>query len=69
MVTALAALQAAPPMTHDALSLSMFLAGALMAFTPLLCAGAVLAVWWWQRARDRAATSGAGDDAGPAVDP
>jgi hypothetical protein len=37
-------------MTHDdALSLSMFWAGALMVFTPLICAGIVLGVWWYQR--------------------
>jgi hypothetical protein len=38
------------PMLHDdTLSLSMFWAGALMVFTPLLSAGAVLTVWWRQR--------------------
>ena len=31
---------------HDALSVSMFWAGALMAFAPLVFVGAVLAVWW-----------------------
>jgi hypothetical protein len=37
-------------MTHDdALSLSMFWAGALMVFTPLICAGTVIGVWWFQR--------------------
>lgn len=37
-------------MTHDdALSLSMFWAGALMVFTPLICAGTVVGVWWYQR--------------------
>lgn len=38
----------APP-GHDTLSLSMFWAGALMAFTPLLGAAAVLLVWWRRR--------------------
>ena len=40
-------------MNDDALSLSMFLAGALMVFTPLLAAGAVLTVWWRQRVKSR----------------
>lgn len=31
---------------HDALSVSMFWAGALMAFAPLLFVGTVIAVWW-----------------------
>ena len=37
----------------DALSLSMFWAGALMVFTPLIFGGAVLGVWWRQRGRQR----------------
>jgi hypothetical protein len=41
-----------PDMGEDMLSLSMFWAGLLMVFTPLLCAGAVLAVWWRQRSRE-----------------
>jgi hypothetical protein len=36
----------------DALSLSMFWAGALMVFTPMICAAVVLGVWWRQRGRD-----------------
>lgn len=40
-------------MTHDdALSVSMFWAGALMVFTPLLTAAAVVAFVWWQRVKD-----------------
>ncbi|MFN2564883.1 MAG: hypothetical protein ABR499_07740 [Gemmatimonadaceae bacterium] len=40
-------------MTHDdALSLSMFWAGALMVFTPLITAGVVIAVVWRQRVKD-----------------
>ena len=35
----------------DVLSLSMFWAGALMVFTPLLAAAAVLGVWWRGRKR------------------
>jgi len=35
----------------DALSLSMFWAGALMVFTPLLTAAVVIAFLWWQRAK------------------
>ena len=42
----------------DVLSLSMFWAGALMVFTPLLAAATVLTVWWRTRKR-----------AGGAVDP
>lgn len=38
------------PMTgDDALSLSMFYAGALMVFTPLVGGGVVVGVWWRQR--------------------
>jgi hypothetical protein len=33
----------------DALSLSMFWAGALMVFAPIVFAGIVLGVWWYQR--------------------
>jgi hypothetical protein len=44
-------------MNDDALSLSMFWAGALMVFTPIVAAGAVLAVWWRQRVRARADAS------------
>jgi hypothetical protein len=36
----------------DALSLSMFWAGALMVFTPLLTAAAVVGYVWWQRVKD-----------------
>lgn len=47
-------------MNDDMLSLSMFWAGALMVFTPLVCAAVVLGVWWRQRgrARSRSTTSG-----------
>ena len=38
-------------MNDDALSLSMFLAGALMVFTPMIGAGIVLTVWWWKKRR------------------
>jgi hypothetical protein len=37
------------PMNDDALAISMFWAGALMVFAPLVFAGIVLAVWWHQR--------------------
>ena len=48
-------------MTHDdALSLSMFWAGALMVFTPLIVAAVVVGAVWRQRVRDaRAARGGA----------
>ena len=36
---------------HDALSLSMFWAGALMVFAPLIFAAVVLGVWWRGRPR------------------
>ena len=36
-------------MEHDALSVSMFWAGALMAFAPLAFAGLVLFFWWRSR--------------------
>ena len=38
-------------MNDDALSLSMFWAGALMVFTPMIGAGIVLTVWWWKKRR------------------
>jgi hypothetical protein len=40
-----------PMMSDDVLSLSMFWAGALMVFTPLIGIGAVLAVWWRGRVK------------------
>lgn len=37
-------------MSHDdALSLSMFWAGALMVFAPIVFAGVVIGVWWWEK--------------------
>ena len=44
----------------DALSTGMLLAGALMAFTPLVIGGIVLTVWWRGRKRTGAPASGAG---------
>ncbi len=38
-------------MNHDALEVGMFWAGLLMALTPIVFAGAVLGVWWYQRRR------------------
>ena len=47
-------------MTHDdALSLSMFWAGALMVFTPLIIAAVVVGVVWRQRVRDARERGGA----------
>ena len=46
-------------MHDDALSLSMFWAGALMVFTPLIVAAVVVAVVWRQRTKETRA--GAGD--------
>jgi hypothetical protein len=44
-----------PDMSDDVLSLSMFWAGALMVFTPLIAAAAVILVW--HRGRSKAASS------------
>lgn len=42
-------------MNHDdAMSLSMFWAGALMVFTPIVFAGIVIGVWWWQKRKEKA---------------
>jgi hypothetical protein len=38
---------------HDALSASMFWAGALMVFTPLVTAAIVIGVIWHQRRKSR----------------
>ena len=38
-------------MHGDELSLSMFWAGALMVFTPIIFASVVVGVWWHQRRR------------------
>ena len=43
-----------PDMSDDMLSLSMFWAGALMVFTPLIAAGIVILVW--RRGRAKAAS-------------
>jgi hypothetical protein len=41
-------------MSHDdAMALGMFWAGLMMVFTPLVAAGTVLGVWWWQRRKAR----------------
>jgi hypothetical protein len=40
-------------MNHDALEAGMFWAGALMALTPLVFAGVVIGVWWFQRRKER----------------
>jgi hypothetical protein len=44
----------------DALSLSMFWAGALMVFTPLLTAAVVVAFVWRQRVKDARARGESG---------
>lgn len=42
-------------MSHgDSMSLSMFWAGALMVFTPIVFAGIVIGVWWWQKRKAKA---------------
>ncbi len=45
-------------MHDDALSLSMFWAGALMVFTPLIIAAVVIAAVWRQRIKDARARAG-----------
>jgi hypothetical protein len=40
---------------EDSLSLSMFWAGMLMVFAPILSAGAVLGFWWNWRKKEAAA--------------
>ncbi|MDQ6633697.1 MAG: hypothetical protein M3Z10_02955 [Gemmatimonadota bacterium] len=45
-------------MNDDMLSLSMFWAGALMVFAPLIGAAVVLGVWWRQRVRARGRQAG-----------
>ena len=40
-----------PMANDDALSLSMFWAGLLMVFAPIIFASIVLGVWWFQRRR------------------
>lgn len=49
---------------HDSLDQTMFWTGAMFAFTPMILAGIVLAVWWRARKRQQAEskTSGAGDE-------
>jgi uncharacterized membrane protein len=44
-----------PDMSDDVLSLSMFWAGLLMVFTPLIAAGAVILVWRRGKAKAAAA--------------
>jgi len=46
--------------SDDVLSLSMFWAGLLMAFAPMLFAAIVLAVWWRQRKASPGAAAGDG---------
>jgi hypothetical protein len=45
-------------MNHDTLSLSMFWVGLMFVMTPLIAAGVVIAVIWYNRkkGRDRAAS-------------
>ena len=52
-----------PDMTDDVLSLSMFWAGALMVFTPIIAAAVVLLVWW--RGRIKATRPNEQPDAPP----
>jgi hypothetical protein len=50
--------------SDDALSMAMFLAGALMVFTPLVTAGVVVFVLWRKR---RAGTTGTSVTADPSL--
>ena len=49
-----------PDMSDDVLSLSMFWAGLLMVFTPLISAGAVILVWRRGKAKAAAAPNDPG---------
>ena len=40
---------------NEGYTMTMFWAGALMAFTPLVFASVLLGVWWYQRKRRRGA--------------
>ena len=46
-----------PDMSDDVLSLSMFWAGLMMVFTPIIAAGAVILVWRRGQARAKAANA------------
>jgi hypothetical protein len=37
----------------EVISSAMFWVGALFVFTPIVCAGIVLSVWWYQRKKTR----------------
>ena len=55
-------------MSHDdALSLSMFWAGALMVFAPIIFFATVIGVWWYQRKREAATKKGDAASASPSV--
>lgn len=45
-------------MNHDAVEQSMFWVGAMFVFTPVIFAGIVLGVWWYQRKQERADPEG-----------
>lgn len=45
-------------MNHDAVEQSMFWVGAMFVFTPVIFAGIVLGVWWYQRKHERADPEG-----------
>ncbi|HEY2376308.1 MAG TPA: hypothetical protein VGH98_10080 [Gemmatimonadaceae bacterium] len=51
-----------PAMNDDVLSLSMFWAGALMVFTPIIAATAVILVW--RRGQKKAAAAASPNDSG-----
>ena len=38
----------------DAVSSAMFWVGALFVLTPMVCAGVVIGVWWYQRKKSQA---------------
>lgn len=43
---------------NDGLSVGMFWAGALMAFTPILLVGGVVLLWWLKRKKDEVPGAG-----------
>ena len=44
-------------MHDDAMSLAMFWAGVLMVFTPLISAGLVIGIWWFNKKRHEKAAA------------
>jgi len=54
-------------MDHTPLDQGMFWVGAMMVFTPMICAGIVLAVWWRGKQRQDRERQEAGASSTPPV--